>query len=147
MLALPLLYHRHFTIAFHFYLLLFIPAMDLIFLKNQNLKLSYTTNTETVVWKKRSVEKALLEISQNSQKNTYEFCEISKNTFFQRTHLVAASEISIAKFYVVSKTSFSVRTFMYRNLKTFSVLYFIDLVFPPALVKSSKVISCKEGGR
>ena len=147
MLALPLLYHRHFTIAFHFYLLLFIPAMDLIFLKNQNLKLSYTTNTETVVWKKRSVEKALLEISQNSQKNTYEFCEISKNTFFQRTHLVAASEISIAKFYVVSKTSFSVRTFMYRNLKTFSVRYFTDLVFPPALVKSSKVISCKEGGR
>ena len=147
MLALPLLYHHHFTIAFHFYLLLFIPAMDLIFLKNQNLKLSYTTNTETVVWKKRSVEKALLETSQNSQKNTYEFCEISKNTFFQRTHLVAASEISIAKFYVVSKTSFSVRTFMYRNLKTFSVRYFIDLVFPPALVKSSKVISCKEGGR
>ena len=147
MLALPLLYHRHFNIAFYFYLLLFIPAMDLIFLKNQNLKLSYTTNTETVVWKKRSVEKALLEISQNSQKNTHEFCEISKNTFFQRTHLVAASEISIAKFYVVSKTSFSVRTFMYRNLKTFSVRYFTDLVFSPALVKSSKVISCKEGGR
>ena len=147
MLALPLLYHRHFTIAFYFYLLLFIPAVDLIFLKNQHLKLSYTTNTETVVWKKSSVEKELLKISQNSQKNTYEFCEISKNTFFQRTHLVAASEISIAKFYVVSKTSFSVRTFMYRNLKTFSVRYFTDLVFPPALVKSSKVISCKEGGR
>ena len=147
MLALPLLDHRHFTIAFYFYLLLFIPAVDLICLKNQHLKLSYTTNTETVVWKKSSVEKELLEISQNSQKNTYEFCEISKNTFFQRTHLVAASEISIAKFYVVSKTSFSVRTFMYRNLKTFSVRYFTDLVFPPALVKSSKVISCKEGGR
>ena len=70
---------------------------------------------------------------------------MSKNTFFQRTRLVAASEISIAKFYVVSKTSFSVRTFMHRNLKTFSVRHFINLVFPPVLVKSSKVISCKNG--
>ena len=88
-----------------------------------------------------------LQVSGELNQVASEFCEISKNTFFQRTHLVAASEISIAKFYVVSKTSFSVRTFMYRNLKTFSVRYFTDLVFPPALVKSSKVISCKEGGR
>ena len=53
------------------------------------------------------VKKALLEISQNSQENACacnfikkeslaqvfpcEFCEISKNTFFYRTPLVAAS--------------------------------------------------------
>ena len=36
-------------------------------------------------------EKVLLEISQNSQENTCEFCKISKNTFFYRTPLVAAS--------------------------------------------------------
>ena len=59
-----------------------------------------------------SVKKVLLEISQNSRENTYarpeacnfikkeylvqlfssEFCEISQNTFFYRTPLVAASE-------------------------------------------------------
>ena len=61
-----------------------------------------------------SVKKVLLEISQNSQENTCarisfliklqakkeilaqvfscEFCEISKNTFFYRTPLVAASD-------------------------------------------------------
>ena len=38
-----------------------------------------------------SVQKVSLEISQNSQENTCEFCEISKNTFFNRTPLVAAS--------------------------------------------------------
>ena len=38
--------------------------MDLIFFKNQNLKLSHTLNTETVAWK-CSVEYAFLEISQN----------------------------------------------------------------------------------
>ena len=56
-----------------------------------------------------SVKKVFLEISRNSQENTYarvcnfikketlaqvfscEFCEISKNTFFYRTPLVAAS--------------------------------------------------------
>ena len=42
-----------------------------------------------------SVKMVFLEISQNSQeKNTgvsYEFCEISKNTFYYRTSLVAAS--------------------------------------------------------
>ena len=33
-------------------------------------------------------EKVFLEILQNSQENTREFCEISKNTFFYRTALV-----------------------------------------------------------
>ena len=75
---------------------------------------------ETVV-KRCSVKKVFLEISQNSQKNTSarfsflikrqvagcnfikketlalvffcEFCEISKNTFFHRTPLVAVSEM------------------------------------------------------
>ena len=64
-----------------------------------------------------SVKKVFLEISQNSQENTFarvsflikltfliktlaqvfsfEFCEISKNTFFHRTPLVAASEMNI----------------------------------------------------
>ena len=56
------------------------------------------------------------------------------------------SKISIAKFYVVSKTSLPVRTFMYRSFKTFSNWYFTISVFPSALVKSSKVISYKEGG-
>ena len=32
-----------------------------------------------------SVKKVFLEISQNSQVFSYEFCEISKNTFFYRT--------------------------------------------------------------
>ena len=36
-------------------------------------------------------EKMFLEISQNSQENTCEFCEISKNTFSQRTPLMADS--------------------------------------------------------
>ena len=39
-----------------------------------------------------SVKKVFLEISQNSQENTCEFCEISKNTFFRRIPPVAASE-------------------------------------------------------
>ena len=39
-----------------------------------------------------SVKKLLLEISQNSQENIYEFYEISKNTFFYRTRPVAASQ-------------------------------------------------------
>ena len=64
--------------------------------------------TEAVV-QRCSVEKVFLEISQNPQENTcakvsfliklqslgqvlsYEFCEISKNTFFYRTPLVATS--------------------------------------------------------
>ena len=61
-----------------------------------------------------SVKKVLLEISQNSQENTCgrvsflikltlaqvfscEFCEISKNTFFHRPSLVAASVKPIEK--------------------------------------------------
>ena len=45
-----------------------------------------------------SVKKMFLEISKNSPENTCalvfscEFCEISKNTFYYRTPLVAASE-------------------------------------------------------
>ena len=45
---------------------------------------------EGVVWM-CSVKKVFLEISQNSQVFSYEFCEISKNTFFYRTPPVAAS--------------------------------------------------------
>ena len=37
-----------------------------------------------------SVKKVFLKISQSSQENTCEFCEISKNTFFYRTPLMAA---------------------------------------------------------
>ena len=39
-----------------------------------------------------SVKKLLLEISQNSQENIYEFYEISKNTLSYRTRPVAASQ-------------------------------------------------------
>ena len=39
-----------------------------------------------------SMKKVFSETSQNSQENTCEFCEISKNTFFYRTSLVAAFE-------------------------------------------------------
>ena len=39
-----------------------------------------------------SAKKVFLEISQNSQVFSCEFCEISKNTFSHRTSLVAASE-------------------------------------------------------
>ena len=39
-----------------------------------------------------SVKKIFLEISQNSQENTCEFCKISKNTFYTRAPLVAASD-------------------------------------------------------
>ena len=38
-------------------------------------------------------EKMFLEISQNSQENTCEFCEISKNTFFTE-HLWASASIN-----------------------------------------------------
>ena len=53
--------------------------------------------SEAVV-RRCSVKKVFLEISQNSQENTcarvsFEFCEISKNTFFHRSPLVAASEL------------------------------------------------------
>ena len=67
----------------------------------------YIRQTEAVA-RRCSVKKLLLEISQNSQENkpeacnfikkdtlaqvfSCEFCEISKNTFFYRTPLVAAS--------------------------------------------------------
>ena len=40
-----------------------------------------------------SVKKVFLEMSQNSQGNTCEFCEISKNTFSYRTPSVAASAL------------------------------------------------------
>ena len=67
--------------------------------------------TEAVV-QRCSVKKVFLEILQNSQENTCarvsffkkeslaqvfscEFCEISKNTFFYRTPLVAASGLSL----------------------------------------------------
>ena len=56
-----------------------------------------------------SVKKAFLEISQNSQVLSCEFCEFSKNTFFDRTHLVATSRnhwnpIEINSFYDLTCT-------------------------------------------
>ena len=51
------------------------------------------------VSQKCAVKKVFLEILQNSQENTCEFCEISKNTYFNRTPLVVAS---------VSKISFEI---------------------------------------
>ena len=56
-----------------------------------------------------SVKKAFLEISQNSQVLSCEFCEFSKNTFFDRTPLVATSRnhwnpIEINSFYDLTCT-------------------------------------------
>ena len=56
-----------------------------------------------------SVKKAFLEISQNSHVLSCEFCEFSKNTFFDRTHLVATSRnhwnpIEINSFYDLTCT-------------------------------------------
>ena len=78
-----------------------------------NKLLIYITELQEVleaVVQRCSVKKVFLEISQNSQENTCardsflinlslaqvfscEFCEISKNTFFHRTPLMAASEV------------------------------------------------------
>ena len=46
-------------------------------------------DTEAVV-QRCSVKNTFLEISQNSQENTCEFCEIFKNNFSDRTPPVAA---------------------------------------------------------
>ena len=43
-----------------------------------------------------SVQKCFLEISQNSQENTCEFCEVSKNTFFTE-HLWMTASVHISK--------------------------------------------------
>ena len=56
-----------------------------------------------------SVKKAFLEISQNSQVLSCEFCEFSKNTFFDRTPQVATSRnhwnpIEINSFYDLTCT-------------------------------------------
>ena len=56
-----------------------------------------------------SVKKAFLEISQNSQVLSCEFCEFSKNTFFDRTPLVTTSRnhwnpIEINSFYDLTCT-------------------------------------------
>ena len=56
-----------------------------------------------------SVKKAFLEISQNSQVLSCEFCEFSKNTFFDKTPLVATSRnhwnpIEINSFYDLTCT-------------------------------------------
>ena len=56
-----------------------------------------------------SVKKAFLEISKNSQVLSCEFCEFSKNTFFDRTPLVATSRnhwnpIEINSFYDLTCT-------------------------------------------
>ena len=69
---------------------------------NSSIFLKTISKPEAVV-QRCSVKKAFLEISQNSQENTCagvsflrklfscELCEISKNTYFHKTPLVAAS--------------------------------------------------------
>ena len=57
-------------------------------LQNKN-RLTGFRGSEAVVLRS-SVKKVFLEISQSSQVFSCEFCEISKNTFFNRTPLVAA---------------------------------------------------------
>ena len=47
-----------------------------------------------------SVKKVFLEISENSQENTCEFSEISKNTFFYRTLPLAASDAYLKKYLI-----------------------------------------------
>ena len=87
---------------------------------------STKTDLEEAVVQRCSVKKVFFEISQNSQENTCaslfliklqamgpatllkketlaqvfscEFCEISKNTFSYRTHLVAASDLETQNF-------------------------------------------------
>ena len=54
---------------------------------------SQKTGSAEAVVQRYSVKKVFLEISQNSQESTCEFCEISKNVFFYRTPPVAASEV------------------------------------------------------
>ena len=90
--------------------------------KNWQSRFEFRNVTEAVVWR-CTVEKVFLEILQNSQENTcarvsfynklaglrpetllkwetlvqvfsYEFCEISKNTLFYRTPLVAVSDVN-----------------------------------------------------
>ena len=71
------------------------------------LELQNSQNCTEAIVQRCYVKKVFLEISQNSQENTCarvsfliklaqvfscEFCEISKNTFFQRTPLVATSD-------------------------------------------------------
>ena len=82
-----------------------------------------------VVVHRCSVRRVFLEISKNSQENTCarisffnkvaglrpvtllkktqvfscEFCEISKNTFFHRTHMVAASEVHKTMFMIKAR--------------------------------------------
>ena len=68
-------------------------------------------------------EKVFLEISQNSQENTCEFCEISKNTFSYRAPLVAVS--FVVK--VVSINQFNVNVLFLYHLKTLENLRFSDL--------------------
>ena len=51
---------------------------------------SIDNRSEAVPWR-YSVKKVLLEISQNSQENSCEFCEISKNIFSYRTPAIDAS--------------------------------------------------------
>ena len=66
----------------------------------------YSSATAEAVIRRWSVKEVFLETLQNSQENTCtrdfltqvfpcEFCEVSKNTFFYRTPLVAASATAI----------------------------------------------------
>ena len=102
------------------------------------MALSFAMTDKEAVVLRCSVKKVLLEISQNSQENTCardsflinlhlnfiekeslaqvfscEFCEISKNTFFYRTPLVAASVDSITA--TSLKFINNVRTYKNRN--------------------------------
>ena len=57
--------------------------------KKQSVRLNVSLQKQSPIG--CSEKKLFLEISQNLQENTCEFCEISKNTFFSRKHPVAAS--------------------------------------------------------
>ena len=53
-------------------------------------------------------EKVFLEISQNLQKNTCEFCEISKNTFLTEHVWATASDFRIFSFVIILTFTFQV---------------------------------------
>ena len=65
-----------------------------------------------------------LKISQSSQENTCEFCEISKNTFFYRTPLMGASVIK-------GQTSKKSKKSFFEILKINFFKIFSELVFSP----------------
>ena len=105
-------FHMKTTVLADFQICISVPLRIFGFLKVR----SDSQKTEAVV-QRFSAKKVFLKISGNSQENTcarvpflikfikketlahvfsFEFCEISKDTFFYRTHLVAASEKNIS---------------------------------------------------